>query len=215
MDTQRHDYTGWVSDTGRTVRLHFVREERHGGVATYRFSASAPDHAITDPQLSALMPPSMSKEALLELTPSLQLTTPQLLKLDALMKRLPDPVPLAYTYRFAATFWVAPATGIVVDLRQHDVRTVSFVDGARTIPVAPVMDMAYTSTPASLAAAARDARDATAQLRLIRTTAPAGLLGAGIALVLVGAVLLVSRRRPAPVAPSASSTEEVRELSRV
>lgn len=197
MDTRQHDYTGWVQDTMRTTPLHFVRAVRHGGVATYEFTARSDARPITDPQLLKLLPTTMSKADLLRTTPSLQLPRHRLLALNALMRKVPDPVPLGYTYAFKSEFWVAPASGIVVDMTQHEVRTVDIMDGARAVPVAPIMDMKYSFTPSTVVGATGDARKAASDLHKIRVTLPVLLLVVGAALVCIGGALMIRRRRVA------------------
>jgi len=199
MDARPHDYVGWVQDTMRTTPLHYVATVRHGGIRTFEYTAAAGDQVIRDPALGRVLPATMSKADMMAVTPSLGLTTDQLLALDKLMKAQPDPVPLTYTYRFAATFWIAPTSGVVVDMKQHEVRTTNIATGAKLVPVTPVMDMTYAFTPASVTGAVDDAQKAADQLRLIRTTVPLVALGAGVVLLIVGAVLLlVPRRRQTP-----------------
>src|SRR3954447_13666938 len=195
MGAKPHDYVGWVQDTMRTTALRYVATVRHGGISTYEYRAQADQQVITDPVLGRTLPATMSKADMLAMTPSLGLTRAQLLSLDKLMKTLPDPVPLTYTYRFASTFWIAPASGIVVDMRQHEVRTTNINTGAKLVPVSPIMDMSYAFMPASLSAAASDATSAADQLKRIQTTVPLIALISGIALLVIGSVLLVSRRR--------------------
>lgn len=203
IGTNKHDYTGWVPDTMTTTPAHYTGEATRGGVATYVFTSTVPTTPIKDPELLKNLPSSMTKAQLLELVPSLGLSQDQLLKMNKLVAGLPDPVPLAYSYTQQATFWVAPASGVVVDMKQREVRSVNFVDGAKLIPVSPVMDMTYTSTPATLAAAAKDAKDNAAQIKLITDTAPAGLLIIGLVLTTGGILLLtVFRRRPAAAPPA-------------
>src|SRR3954451_1530911 len=131
MSAKPHDYVGWVQDTMRTTPLHYVATVKHGGITTYKYVARAGDGVITDPVLGRTLPATMSKADMLAMTPSLGLTTDQLLSLDKLMKTLPDPVPLTYTYRFASTFWIAPTSGIVVDMRQHEEGTHHNDSGAK------------------------------------------------------------------------------------
>jgi len=201
MDTQRHDYTGWVQDTLMTTPLHYVATVRHGGIRTYEFTARAGDQLISDPVMSRMLPARMSKVDMLRLTPSLGLTHKQLLALDKVMAKAPDPVPLGYTYRFAATFWVAPASGIVVDMRQHETRTTNIVTaGGGLVPVAPIIDMSYAFTPASVTGAVNDARSAADKLNLITTTIPLVALLVGVALVGTGLTVVAGahRRRAQP-----------------
>ena len=210
IGTQKQDYTGWVVDTQSTTNLRYVGEGSRGGVDAYVFKTSLPPTTIRDPQLLAMLPSTMTKQQILDLTPSLQLTTDQLLKKQAVLDGLPDPVPMAYTYSVKATFWVAPDTGIVLDAAQHEVRASHFVDGDKLLPAATVMDMTYQATPSTLAAAAQDARDGAAKIHLIRTTVPWIALISGIVLTVVGIVLLAVRRRRPPVAPVAPVTAEPR-----
>ena len=212
MGTKAHDYVGWVQDTTVTTPLHYIATMRHGGIETMKFTAQAGDTIISDPVLGRMLPASMSKADMLKLTPSLGLTKKQLLSLNELMGTLPDPVPLAYTYRFAATFYVAPASGIVVDMTQHEVRTTNIVNGTQLIPVAPIMDMTYAFTPATVAGAVSDAKSAADQLQLIRATLPLVALGTGFVLLLVGAaLLLLPRRRQTPQVPEGPWVDELLE----
>jgi hypothetical protein len=208
----RHDYTGWVTDTQSSTRLRYVGEQSRGGIPTYVFRTLVAESPITDPQLLRLLPRSMSKSALMTLTPSLGLSRDALLKMSKVVDRLPDPVPLVYTYQLAATYWVAPASGVVVDTVQHEVRSVSFVDGAATVPVTPVMDMTYHSSAATLAAAVNDAKDNAAAIRLVETTVPVGLLIGGIVLAMAGLALALTKRprRPSTPVPSVPQRELVR-----
>lgn len=195
MNTQKRDYTGFVQDTMQPTTLRYVGAVTHAGVPTYEFRTSGTPAVITDPVLGRMLPDSMTKQQLLEITPSLGLTPRRLLQLDRLMTTLPDPVPLTYTYAGNATFYVAPASGLVVDMTQHEVRTSGVLVGNRFVPLADVMDMTYAFSPATVAGAAGDAHKAASDLRLIRVTAPRTLLATGIALLAVG-VLLVARRGP-------------------
>ena len=198
IDTQKHDYVGWVADTQGTTKLRYIGEGQRGGEDAYIFRTKVPTSEIKDPQLLKVLPPTLTKKQILELTPSLQLSLKQLLKNQKILDRLPDPVPMTYTYSLEATYWIAPATGIVLDSSRHEIRTANFVDGDKTIPATPVMDMTYQAPPSTLAAAVKDARDGAAKIHLIRTTIPWVALISGIVLTVVGVVLLVFRRRRNP-----------------
>lgn len=210
IDTQQRDYTGWVVDTQRPTRLQYVGEGTRGGVDAYVFKTVVPPTTIRDPKLLTMLPATMTKKQIMELTPSLELTTKQLLKNQKILDRLPDPVPMTYTYSLEATYWIAPATGIVLDTTHHEVRAAEFVDGDATVPATAVMDMTYQATPATLAQAARDARDGAAKIHLIRTIVPWAGLVSGAVLMLLGTVLLVAGRRPRVPATPASITDEIR-----
>jgi hypothetical protein len=201
IGTNQHDYTGWVSDTGRTTTLRYTGTATRAGVRTYVFIANVLPARITDPQLLKLLPSTITKADIMSMTPSLGFTTRQLTDMAKTLKSLPDPVPLAYTYAASNTYWVEPNTGIVVDMRYHETRSVAFSIGPVTVPVSSLMDLTYTSTPQTLAAAAKDAKDGAAGIRLIRTTLPLTLLFTGLALTLIGLAGL-AWRRPEPTPPT-------------
>lgn len=212
MNTQRHDYTGWVQDTLMTSPLHYVATVRHGGIKTYEFTAQAPDQIISDPVLNRMLPAKMSKTAMLQLTPSLGLSHKQLLALDKVMAKAPDPVPLGYTYHFSSTFWIAPDSGIVVDMRQHDVRTTNIVTSAGLVPVAPIMDMTYAFTAPTVTGAVDDASSAADKLTLVNTTLPLTALLTGFFWFAVGLVALLVAPRPRhPKAPEGPWVDEILE----
>lgn len=218
IGTNKHDYTGWIIDAQRAGPVKYIGTATRGGIETYVFRAVIPTMTIRDPELLKMLPPEMSKKQLLQLTPSLQLSLKKLKHMSKVLDGLPDPVPLTYTYSNVSTYWVAPATGVVVDHVQHEVRSVAFVDGKKTIPGNVLMDMTYRFTPHTVAAAAQDARDGAAQLKLIRSTAPLVALIAGLVLTIVGLLLLVwRRRRPAVPAgpPSIETIPAEREPARV
>ena len=198
MSTHPHDYVGWVTDTMQTTPLKYMGTERRAGVDTYIFRAHTSYAPITDPQILRILPASMTQRQLMEVTPSLLFTQQHLLKLSAVLAKAPQTVPLAYDYKVDATFWVAPTSGLVVDHQQREVRLLSLVVGGRHVPVAPVMDMTYKFTPATVTAAATDAKDSAAQLKLLRSTLPASLLTGGLVLLLVGIGLLLAGRRFGP-----------------
>jgi hypothetical protein len=202
IGTNKHDYTGWVSDTGRTTTLHYTGVAKKAGVTTYVFTATIAPTQITDQQLLARLPSSISKADIMSMVPSLGFTTKQLTDMAKTLGNLPDPVPLTYTYAASNTYWVAPETGVVVDIRYHETRSVAFSVGPVVIPVSAVMDMTYTSTPHTLAAAAKDAKDGAAGIQLIRTTLPLILLFTGLAFTLVSIAVLAWRRPGPPTTPA-------------
>ena len=215
IGTEQRDYLAWVPDTQTAVTARFVGVEQHGGMQTYAFRIHAPESTITDPQMLDLLPSSMTKEDLLRTTPSLQMTKRQLLRMAGIVDRLPDPVPLTYSYRLDATYWIAPDSGVVVDASRHEVRTMSFVDGHRTIPVTPVLDMSYRATPATVAAAVADARDAAGRIKLVERTVPLVALAVGAGLLVSGGALLAGRRREPADQPPVVAEAELYDLIKV
>lgn len=200
IHTAKHDYVGWVGDTQTTTALHFAGTAKRGGIETYVFTAIVPTTRITDPAMLAALPASMPKSLLSSMVPSLGLTHDQLLQLADLMPKLPDPVPFGYLFSAASTYWVAPDTGIVVDVTSHEVRTAAFIVGSRLAPVGPVLDFTFSAPALTVQAAAEDAKAGTDKMELVSTTLPLAALITGSVLLLTVAVIAVARRRRPPVA---------------
>ena len=194
IHTGKQNYTGWVSDIQATTPLVYAGEATRGGINTYVFKASVPSTRVTDPaELSGL--------------PSSVLST------------LPDPVPFGYLFSATSTYWIAPGSGVVVDVASHEVRTSGFVVAGQILPVGPVLDFTYTSPALTLTAAASDAKDKAAQMRLISTTIPlvALITGGVILLVLIGTAVYSRRRTTAPpmTPPTTMAPPRERELTPV
>ena len=201
IHTAKHNYVGWVGDTQTTTTLHYVGTATRDGVETYVYTATVPTARITDPAMLAALPAALPKSLLSSMVPSLGLTMAQLQQLADLMPKLPDPVPFAYLFSAASTYWVAPDSGIVVDVVSHEVRTAAFVVGSRLVPVGPVLDFTYSAPPLTVKAAADDARSSTDKMQLISTTIPVASLITGAVLVLalvVGAAFTPRRRTTSP-----------------
>lgn len=199
IHTKKQNYTGWVSDTQQTTQLVYSGEATRGGVKTYVFKATIPPTRITDPAELKSLPAAMSKETLNTMTPSLGLSLDQLKTLSATLSKLPDPVPFGYLFSGTSTYYVAPDSGVVVDVQAHEVRTSGFIVAGQVVPVGSVLDFSYSAPPLTLKAAADDAKDKASQMTLISSTIPLVALIVGVAIVglLVG-VAVTRRRRPTP-----------------
>ena len=195
IHTQKHDYTGWVSDTQSTTTLTYAGTAKRGGVETYVFKANVPTTRITDPQTLARLPKSMTKAQIMTLVPSLGLKVADLKQMSGVLDKLPDPVPFAYTFSSPSTYYVAPDSGVVVDVVSREIRSAAFDLGGTLAAVGPVMDFTYTSTPATLKAAANDAKDNASKMQLISTTLPLIALIVGIALAAISLVGLMAAIR--------------------
>lgn len=201
IDTKKHNYTGWSSDAQKTVTLHYVGTAKRGGIDTYVFTDSLATSKITNEVELEGLPQSLPKSALASLAPSLGLSAAQLQQMATVLPTLPDPIPLAYTISATGQYWVAPDSGLIVDTNKHEVRTVNVTVAGQLVPIAPVLDLTYSAPASTLAAAVKDAKDKASSMTLIRTTLPAIAGGVGILFVIVGAALLVGRRRT-PAVPS-------------
>jgi len=219
IHTGKQNYTGWVSDIQATTPLVYAGEATRGGINTYVFKASVPSTRVTDPAELSGLPASISKATLNTMTPSLGLSIDQLKKLSSVLSTLPDPVPFGYLFSATSTYWIAPDSGVVVDVASHEVRTSGFVVAGQVLPVGPVLDFTYTSPPLTLTAAASDAKDKAAQMQLISTTIPlvALITGGVILLVLIGTAVYSRRRTTAPrtTPPTTMAPPRERELTPV
>jgi hypothetical protein len=212
--TAKHDYRGWVSDTQSTVPLTYQGTAKHGGLSTYLFRTDSKPTLITDPDILKSLPASLPKATLTGLAAGLGLTAAQLSGLKESLPSLPDPVAFSYTYRVSATYWVEPATGEIVDLQEREVRSLALTVGSTLVPITPVLDISYTSSPTGLASAVKDARHDASLINLVYRTLPLILLAGGlVALLAGGAGLLFGRRRPQAAAPvdSAPTAEQASE----
>lgn len=208
IDTKKHNYLGWVPDTHTTTTLVYRGTATRGGISTYVFKATVTPQRIIDSQLLAALPASMTKSMLTSSAATLGLTSTQLQQMATLTPQLPDPVPLVYTFAATSTYWVAPDSGVVVDVQSHEVRAVNLEVGGALVPIAPVLDLSYASPASTLQAAVNDAKDKAAQMTLIRSTLPAILGGVGIVLAFIGAGLLAFRRHPV-VPPAPQELEQI------
>lgn len=209
IHTARHDYPGWVSDTGSTVPLTYQGTATHGGLATYVFRTVSKPTLITDPETLQSLPPALPKATITQLAGSLGLPGATLSALSQLLPTLPDPVPFSYTFQTTATYWVEPTTGEIVDLRERDVRTLALKAGNQLIPMTPIFDVTYTSSATELASAVKQARHDATAVNLVYRTLPLTGLVAGLVLFIGGAIGTVLTRRRRPSAPTATGSPTV------
>jgi hypothetical protein len=149
---QARDYPVWDVQLGRSRTAAFQGEETRDGVRTYRFQAATPFEDIGTRDLPG-----------------------RLFRLQA------PSVEAVEQYSSTRTYWVEPATGAVVDLRE--VLHQRFSYGGRQVTA-----FAATLESASLDAGLMgDVRTGARLLPWIHRRAPAGLAAAGLALLGVAA----------------------------
>ena len=206
--TQKRDYIGWAQDTGRAVPLIYKRTERKEGVLTYVFEGNTPTvHEIVDEQALAALPASIGKLDAVALLPSLGLDPERSAQLQPVLLGQPDPIPFRYTLLSESTYWVEPDSGVVIEARKHEVRTLGVANGDQILPVMPALDMTFSATPQTLAEAADDAREAGDMIFLAFVTGPVALAATGAVLLLVGTGWwLARRRRPPEIVPAPEQT---------
>ena len=196
IGAQQRTYTGWVDFTQTTTQLKYVRQEQHGGVNTYVYQASVPPTPIRNRQVLQGLPQSLPV-SVLQSADQAEMVSPSLLA--SLARAFPHAaqVPLGYTYQATSTYWVAPATGIIVDINTSEQQTGGVaVPGAKIIPVFPVLVATYKGSQASVQAAATDADSGSNAIRTLGTTVPILVAAIGFALVVIAVIVCMRGRRP-------------------
>ena len=195
INTQRQNYTGWVPFTETTTPLKYVKQEPQGGVNTYVYQATVPPTPIRNPQVLRALPTTLPL-SLLQAAEKARLIPASLVA--GLARDFPGArsVPLGYVYQGTSTYWVAPATGIVVNLNTSETQVggVALPNG-RFIPVLPVLADSYQASPSSVQAAANDATNDGNTITTWGTTVPIVAAAVGFVLVLIAVFLWIRGRR--------------------
>jgi len=203
LGAKQQNYTGWVYQTYTTTTLKYVKQVQQGGINTYEFQATVPATPIKNPQLLAALPKSLPVSLLPRLSAA-GLISPS--AVASLAKAFPGltSVPLGYTYQSANTYYVAPSTGLVVNVSNNETETggIALPNGA-IIPVLPVLAYTYHATPASLSAAVNDANSGSSAITTWGVTVPITAAAVGFVLVVLSFFLWMrggSRGRPTGMA---------------
>jgi len=203
LGAKQQNYTGWVYQTYTTTTLRYVKQAQQGGINTYEYQATVPPTLIKNPQLLASLPKSLP----VSLLPSLRaagLISPTVLASLAQAFPHATSVPLAYTYQSANTYYVAPATGLVVNLSNNESEMAGIaLPNGTIIPVIPVLAYTYHATPASLSDAVNDANSGGSMITTFGVTGP--ITAAAIGFVLLALAIFLwtrgsSRGRPTGMA---------------
>ncbi len=190
IGTDPEDYPGFNGDTLATNTISFVREEAHEGVDTYVYTAASGPDLIADPVMLASFPEALPKAMLEGLVPALGLSGDEAAQLGQALAALPDPVPLAYLYRYETTYWVEPDSGVLVDYQKLESRSVALDLGEQPVPVGEVMHLEYAQTAGSVAEAVDDAKDARSALFWQGLVLPWALIVVGGLAGLIGLMAL-------------------------
>ncbi|WP_018348544.1 porin PorA family protein [Longispora albida] len=192
IGAEKKEYTAWLNETKTTTAVKFVREETKGGVSSYVYEATSAAAPIKDEQVLAALPKALPAKALAALAPKLPIPDSAKGQLSQALPALGDPVPLSYTYEVKSSYWVEPATGLVVDTERTEIRKV-VIGGSLAVPI---YEVSTKFTDASVTAAAKDATDKRDSLNTYGKTLPLGLLVAGlVALAAAAAAGIMGRRR--------------------
>lgn len=208
IDTEKRDYTGWSDDYRATVPLTFSGEVEHerAKIKTYYFTSSGGPMPIAAEHVASLgLPQGLPKDQFSALIEQTDLSDMIKRLLPTLLERLEgDTVPLAYYYEYEGEYWIEPKTGVLIDTKKHELRSVGLAEEAiagsplanlpeeqRAALRVTVSDFTYQATDASVEDAKKDAQDAQDQLQLFGTTLPIAAIVAGAVLGLIGLLLLV------------------------
>ena len=191
---KKQTYTGWLPYTETTTPLKYVTQVQQGGTTTYQYQATVPPTPIKDPQLLSKLPTALPRTLLTSLEhagliPAAQAAT--------LARDFPGtgPVPLGYTYQASNTYWVSPATGLVVNLRNNETQMGGIKLPTGTIvPLIPVLSYSYHMSSASMSQAVNDATSGSSAITVLGVTLPIIFAALGF-LLLVLAVFLWMRKR--------------------
>ena len=199
LGAKQQNYTGWVYMTYTTTPLKYIKQVQQGGINTYQYQATVPATPIKNPQVLASLPKALP----VSLLPGLKaagLISPA--NLASLSKVFPGAaqIPLGYTYQASNTYYVAPDTGMVVNVVKNETEMGGIVlPNGTIIPVLPVLAMTYHTSPASMSAAVNDANSGSSMITLFGVTLPIVAGSVGFVLVVLGAFLWMrgtSKGRP-------------------
>lgn len=215
IGTQRHDYLGWVQDTGTappvqyvgtatgaTVRTPSGSEPKSFGLEAYVFKQVVPQAPITDKQELAGLRSAIPKSEVEGVLGLLNLPPAEIGRIDAALAQLGPTVPLAYTFAGTYTFWVAPSDGQVLQIQASETRKVELPASliGTPVPIATIAQFAYSDTPATYASVLNDAKNDTTALTLVGSVLP--ILGAVLGAALLVAAILLGLHRNRPTAQS-------------
>jgi hypothetical protein len=191
---KKQTYTGWVPLTETTTPVRFLGESQQGGITTYEYRATVPPTPIKNAQVLASLPKSLPTSLVPQMVAARLISPGQAASLATLFPHATS-IPLGYTYQATNTYFVAPPTGLVVNVANSETEMggIKLPNGTIT-PVIPVLSDTYRATPASLSAAVADAKNGNNVISALGVDLPIALASLGFVLVVV-AILLWMRKR--------------------
>jgi len=203
LGARQQDYTGWVYQTYTTTTLKYVTQAQQGGISTYEYQATVPPTPIKNPQLLASLPKSLPVALLPRLRAAGLISAANLASLAKLFPGATS-VPLAYTYQANNTYYIAPPTGLVVNLTNNETEMGGIaLPNGRIIPLLPVLSYTYHASPSSLSAAVNDANNGSSTITTWGVAVPIAAAGVGFILAVLAVFLWMrgrSKGRPAGTA---------------
>jgi Porin PorA len=201
----QQDYTGWEHFTQTTTQLKYLRQEQHGGVNTYVYRATLPPTPIKNPQVLRALPKALPVTVLQGAGRAGLVPASVLASLAKILPPGVTQIPLGYVYAATSTYWVAPATGIVIDVRTTEQQLGGIALGSKIIPVLPVLVDSYQASPASVQAAATDANNGSSTIQLFGVILPIVFAAVGFVLLVIAVILWLrghGRGREVPNVPA-------------
>src|SRR5262245_8581673 len=145
IGAKKQGYTGWVSDTQTTTPVTYSREEQRNGITTYVYTVDVKAAPIKSQQVLSGLPTALPTNLLGSLATSLPIPDQLKTALAQALPKLPNPVPLAYTYASTATYWVEPTSGRVIDVQQEEIRQAGLAN-LTGVPGIPIYDVTTRTT---------------------------------------------------------------------
>ena len=202
LGAKQQNYTGWVYLTHTTTPLRYVKQEQQGGINTYEYQATVPPRPIKNPQALAGLPKALPVSLLARLHAAGLISGSDLASLARAFPHATS-IPLGYTYQARNTYWVAPATGLVVNVSNNETEIGGIALPTGTIiPLIPVLADSYHASPASVSAAVTDANNGGSTISTWGVIVPIAAAAVGFVLVVLAVLLWMrgrSRGRPVEV----------------
>jgi hypothetical protein len=202
LGAKQQNYTGWVYLTQTTTPLKYVKQAQQGGINTYQYQATVPPTPMKNPQALAGLPKTLPASLLARLGAAGLISPSQLASLGKAFPRATS-IPLGYTYAASNTYWVAPATGLVVNVSNNETEMAGIaLPTGKIIPLIPVLADSYHASPASLSAAVTDANNGSNTITTWGVIVPIVAAAVGFVLVVLAVLLWLrgrSRGRPVDV----------------
>ena len=119
LGAKQQNYTLWIPLTYSTATLNYVKQAQQGGINTYEYQASVPPALIKNPQALAGLPKSLPIALLTRIRAAGIISSSDVAALSAAFPHATS-IPLGYAYQAANTYWVAPTSGLVINVSNNE-----------------------------------------------------------------------------------------------
>lgn len=204
LGAKKQNYTGWSYLTQSTAPLKFIKEAQQGGITTYQYQSTVPPTRIKNSQVLSALPKSLPISLLGRISAAGIIPSSDVASLTKAFPHATS-IPLGYTYSANNTYFVAPATGLVVNVNNNEIQTGGIaLPNGKFIPLLPVLSVSYHASPASLSAAVTDANNGSSTINAWGVIFPIVAAAVGFVLVVLAVFLWMrGRSRGRPVEKSA------------